>query len=91
MSGKLDQSLDQIVKTNRSSARNTRRGRPAAKGAKAAAAPAGGIKKHGKASRPSGKVVVPTAPAVKVSGDRVEKIVVSNLPFDVTEDQIQVR
>ncbi|KAJ9158360.1 RNA annealing protein [Coniochaeta hoffmannii] len=84
MSGKLDQSLDEILSTQRKAAgrRSTRRagGRPAAP-----AAPAGGIKKNVKPARNAAK---PT-PA-KGSGLVGEsKIMVSNMPKDVSEAQIK--
>lgn len=95
MSGKLDQSLDAIMKDRPAgSRRGGRAGRlPARKAAAkskaataAVVAPAGGIAKKTKATRPT------KAPAVVVpahTGD--SKISVSNLPTDVTETLIKVR
>ncbi|KAI9679558.1 MAG: hypothetical protein M1817_005580 [Caeruleum heppii] len=90
MSGKLDQSLDEILSTQRRSARRGRGRGAAAKNTTtraSVAAPAGGVKKTrgAKASKPT-KAVTPTGPAVG-SGD--SKIIVSNLPTDVNEGQIK--
>ncbi|EMC91922.1 hypothetical protein BAUCODRAFT_152279 [Baudoinia panamericana UAMH 10762] len=81
MSGKLDQSLDTIMAEGGN--KGGRRGRrvPArrAAGAKpAVAAPTGGVQKTTRAPRTTASA--PTAPA---SGD--SKIIVSNLPQDITE------
>ena len=83
MSGKLDQSLDEIVSTHRRGAgraRGNRRGtRPAARQAPAVpAAPVGGIKKNIKTK---GGAKVPTGPS-SVRGD--SKILISNLVCDNT-------
>lgn len=93
MSGKLDQSLDQIMKdTKPSGGRGRNKGRPArnaANKAKAAvAAPTGGVQKTTRV-RKDPVVAVSTRPAVPQSGE--SKIIVSNLPEDVTETQIKVR
>lgn len=84
MSGKLDQSLDEILSTQRKAAgrRSTRR---VAGGRPAASAPAGGIKKNVKPARNAGK---PT-PAKGASLVGESKIMVSNLPRDVSEAQIK--
>lgn len=96
MSGKLDQSLDEIMKdrpvggaggVRRRAARLPAR-KAAAKSKTAATAviaPVGGIQKKSKAGKP---LKVPTAPAAPL-GD--SKISVSNLPEDVTEALIKVR
>jgi THO complex subunit 4 len=78
MSGKLDQSLDDIVSTHRRGAgrgRGNRRARPtrSAAGTAAPAAPVGGIKK---AVKPKPGAKVPTGPS-GIRGD--SKIMISNL------------
>ena len=89
MSGKLDQSLDAIMtesgaKSGRGG-RSGRQGKPRAAKAKATtAAPVGGVQKATRAPRNA-----PTAPAVVPPGD--SKIIVSNLPLDITETQLKVR
>ncbi|KAI9744834.1 MAG: hypothetical protein M1818_001759 [Claussenomyces sp. TS43310] len=86
MSGKLDQSLDEILSTQRRGTRSRRGARRAVSGrAAAVVAPVGGVKKSVKPVKGAGKAV-PTGPA-NVSGD--SKVVVSNLPKDVTEGQIK--
>ena len=73
--GKLDQSLDEILKTRRTS---DRRGRGARRGAgrpAAPAAPVGGVAKSTR--QPKQPKNVPTAPAAAVSGE--SKIMISNL------------
>ncbi|KAI8718436.1 RRM domain-containing protein [Fusarium sp. LHS14.1] len=85
MSGKLDQALEDITQAQRRSARrrnNPRRstGRPAA------AAPVGGIQKNSKPARGAGAKPVP-AKATPTNSD--SKIIVSNLPKDVSEQQIK--
>ena len=97
MSGKLDQSLDQIMKDSKPTGGRVRgSGRPrttrrAATKAKAAiAAPTGGVQKNTKAStRPARATAPASAPTAPATGD--SKIIVSNLPEDVTEVQIKVR
>lgn len=93
MSGKLDQSLDAIMKDRPAGARRGgRSGRlPPRKTAiktkaatAAAVAPAGGIAKKTKGARPPRG---PAAAAVPLTGD--SKISVSNLPEDVTEALIK--
>ena len=90
MSGKLDQSLDQIMHDGGKPAGGRRRPRPvrtAKSKAKAAIrAPTGGIQKNKAATKAP---VVASALASKATGD--SKIMVSNLPEDVTETQIKVR
>lgn len=96
MSGKLDQSLDEIMKDS-GATRGPRRGkngrlpnRKAAQKSKAATtavvAPSGGIQKKIKAAKPARTPAVPIAP---FSGE--SKINVSNLPHDVSEGMIKVR
>ncbi|KAI9761219.1 MAG: hypothetical protein M4579_001139 [Chaenotheca gracillima] len=89
--GKLDQSLDEIVSTQRSTARRGARGGRRSSGPGKAAvaavvAPVGGIKKNTRSGRPANKANVPTGPA---AGTGNSKIIVSNLPSDVKEDQVK--
>ncbi|MCJ1366253.1 hypothetical protein MMC16_005380, partial [Acarospora aff. strigata] len=90
MSGKLDQSLDEILSTRRTSARRGRGRRAPTNTGKSngttASAPVGGIKKTTKITRMSAKSSVPTGPA---AGNGESKIIVSNLPPDVNETQIK--
>ena len=75
MSGKLDQSLDEILKTR---PRGDRRGRSARRGPgrpAAAAAPVGGVTKTTR--QPKQSKAVTTTPAPAVSGE--SKIMISNL------------
>ncbi|MCJ1298648.1 hypothetical protein MMC08_001438, partial [Hypocenomyce scalaris] len=91
MSGKLDQSLDEILSTRRQTARGRGRGRrapnPARTNGATVAAPVGGIKKNTKVARGGAKATVPSGPAA--GGD--SKIIVSNLPPDVNETQIKTK
>ncbi|KAK3073046.1 RNA-binding RNA annealing protein [Teratosphaeriaceae sp. CCFEE 6253] len=87
MSGKLDQSLDAIMtesgaKSGGRGNKRERRPRTVNKAKPTTAAPVGGIQKSTKAPRNA-----PTAPAVVPYGD--SKIIVSNLPFDITETQLK--
>ncbi|KAF2723887.1 hypothetical protein K431DRAFT_301405 [Polychaeton citri CBS 116435] len=85
--GKLDQSLDQIMKDSGSTGRRPgrRNARRVAKTkATAAVAPTGGVKKNKKDDK--AKTVAPTVKPTKV-GD--SKILVSGLPEDVNETQIK--
>lgn len=91
MSGKLDQSLDQIMHDGKpagAARRGGRIGRRPARSAKskakaAIAAPAGGVQKK------SARAPAPSALTAPSTGD--SKIIVSNLPEDVTETLIKVR
>jgi len=78
MSGKLDQSLDDILSTRRKTAgRRGRGGRRVPNGTRVTTAvPAGGIQKSAKGARGPTKATVPSGPAAG-SGDT--KIIVSNL------------
>lgn len=90
MSGKLDQSLDEILSTQKSvrGGRGPRRGRRAPQAGRATAvvaAPVGGVKKNAKQAKGAVKAI-PTGPA---GGNGESKIQVSNLPKDVDEAQIK--
>ena len=79
MSGKLDQSLDEILSSRRQTARRGGRGgnRAANTSKRTVAAPVGGIKKNiSRTSRGTGRPIVPSGPADGVGGS---KIIVSNL------------
>ena len=90
MSTKLDQSLDTIMGESKGAKQAGRAGkrpqRRAATKAKAAIAPTGGIQKNTRAPRP---VAVAAPVAASANGD--SKIIVSNLPLDVTETLLKVR
>lgn len=95
MSGKLDQSLDQIMKdTKPTGGRGRFRGRGRAprdaksKAKAAIAAPTAGVQKNRNNTKPAPKA--PAASITKVQSGE-SKIIVSNLPEDVTETQIKVR
>ncbi|KAJ9604459.1 RNA-binding RNA annealing protein [Cladophialophora chaetospira] len=82
MSGRLDQSLDSIIDSQKKAKRETRRrkvGKPTGP-----TAPVGGVKK---ATRPAKSAIKPAAGALAQA--RSSKIVVSGLPFDVNEAQIK--
>jgi len=87
MSGKLDQSLDEITTSQRRASTGRRRSqrRPSAR-AGAPVAPAGGIKKATKPVRNAGAKASP-AQAGPARGE--SKVIVSNLPKDVSEQQIK--
>lgn len=79
MSGKLDQSLDEILSTRRTSARRGRGHRAPATGKPAGfttAAPVGGVRKTTRPTRMNARATVPTGPA---TGNGESKIIVSNL------------
>ncbi|EHK97645.1 putative mRNA export protein mlo3 [Glarea lozoyensis 74030] len=89
MSGKLDQSLDEILSSTRRTAgrggktavarRRSRTSKPAVP------APVGGVKKNARGAKAAVKPV-PTGPS---GGNGESKIMVSNLPKDVTEDMVK--
>lgn len=84
MSGKLDQSLDEILTTQRRAVGGRRRTQRRA--SKPSTTPVGGVQKTSKASRPANAAKqVPT----KQLGGGDSKVVVSNLPKDVNEAQIK--
>ncbi|APA15514.1 hypothetical protein sscle_15g102840 [Sclerotinia sclerotiorum 1980 UF-70] len=89
-SDKLGQSLDEILATQRASGagrggRGGRRGGRPSGGRNATAAPVGGVSKSKKPVKGSVKPA-PTGPS---GGNAPSRIVVSNLPYDVTEQQIK--
>ena len=80
MSGKLDQSLDDILSTRRKAAGRRGRGRRVPTGTRVVtAAPSGGIQKNVKNTRGATRAAAPNGPAAG-SGD--SKIIVSNLVRD---------
>ncbi|KAL9102148.1 MAG: hypothetical protein Q9163_002679 [Psora crenata] len=86
MPGKLDQSLDEILSTRRTTVRGRGRGRRVPNATRVTtAAPAGGIQKSTKAK--TGTTAAVANSAVPAIGD--SKIIVSNLPSDVNEAQIK--
>lgn len=88
MSGKLDQSLDQILSDRKKT--GPRRGRGGRRVGNAArvtkAAPSAGIQKNSRAK--NGATTAPVTNGAGSSG--ATKIIVSNLPSDVSEAQIKV-
>lgn len=90
MSGKLDQSLDQIMSDTKPTGRRGGK-RPPPRRAKSKAktaivAPAGGVQKARAAPK-----TAPKGPTLTAATSGESKIQVSNLPEDVTETQIKVR
>ncbi|KAK2001266.1 hypothetical protein LX36DRAFT_708669 [Colletotrichum falcatum] len=85
MSGKLDQSLDEILSTQRR-AGGRRSQRRSTGGRPAAAAPVGGVQKTSKPARAAANKPNAAKPA-QGTGD--SKVIVSNLPKDVNEQQIK--
>ncbi|EFY90334.1 protein mlo3-like protein, partial [Metarhizium acridum CQMa 102] len=85
MSSKLDKPLDDIVSAKRQSARNRRSSQRRSTGPKAAA-PVGGIQK---ASKPARGSAAKPAPAKAAAAPGESKVIVSNLPKDVSEQQIK--
>ena len=95
MSGKLDQSLDQIMKDGPSTG-NRRASRPsarrAAQKAKAAiAAPTGGVQKSARGPRSTTKVPTMAAPRAPAPTRGSHKVLVTMLPPDVDATQLKVR
>ncbi|KAH9907902.1 RNA recognition domain-containing protein [Xylariomycetidae sp. FL2044] len=86
MSGKLDQSLDEILTTQRRAGPARRRTNRRPAGRPATTAPAGGVQKTSKQARTAG---TKQAPAKNTGGNGESKVVVSNLPKDVNEGQIK--
>lgn len=87
MSGKLDQALDDITSAQRKNAGRRRNPQRRSAGRPAAAAPVGGVQKNTRPARGAG--AKPT-PAKGPSANSDSKIIVSNLPKDVSEQQIKV-
>ncbi|KAM5345735.1 hypothetical protein ACJ41O_011596 [Fusarium nematophilum] len=87
MSGKLDQALDDITTAQRRSARRRNIPRRSA-GRPAPAAPVGGIQKNTRPARGAG---AKPAAAKATAANSDSKIIVSNLPKDVSEQQIKRR
>ncbi|KAK6007524.1 hypothetical protein QM012_004338 [Aureobasidium pullulans] len=87
MSSKLDQSLEEIAGSRRNDARRTRRGgKPRVS--------TGGVTKNTAAAKPAGRQPKAAAAAAAIVGAALpatgeSKIIVSNLPSDVTEQQIK--
>jgi len=87
MSSNLDKALGEIEKTQRRAGGRRRTQRNAAARAKVAiAAPTGGVKKT---SKPARKAGAKAAPAQIAPAKGESKVIVSNLPRDVTEQQIK--
>ncbi|KAG5927261.1 hypothetical protein E4U42_002412 [Claviceps africana] len=84
MSSKLDKPLDEIVSAKRQSARNRRSTQRRSPGSKPSA-PIGGVQKN---SKPVRGTAVKPGPA-KANGTGESKVIVSNLPKDVSEQQIK--
>ncbi|KAH0349289.1 hypothetical protein KCU81_g2903, partial [Aureobasidium melanogenum] len=87
MSSKLDQSLEEIAGSRRNDARRNRRG------AKPRVS-TGGVTKNAAAVKPAGRQPKAAAAAAAIVGAALpatgeSKIIVSNLPSDVTEQQIK--
>jgi THO complex subunit 4 len=84
---RLDQSLESIISSRKQSTRKGRGGRRSDAGRPAAtAAPVGGVKKSTK--QPKQPKAAPAGPAAAVGGE--SKIMISNLPLDVEQNQLQV-
>ncbi|RMD44905.1 hypothetical protein DV735_g23, partial [Chaetothyriales sp. CBS 134920] len=80
MSGRLDQSLDSIIESQKKAKKEAHRRRKVGVKAKA---PVGGVKKTTKPAKPTVKA------AAAASQSQSSKIVVSGLPLDVNEAQIK--
>ncbi|OTA57217.1 hypothetical protein K449DRAFT_437494 [Hypoxylon sp. EC38] len=86
MSGKLDQSLDEILSTQRRAAGGRRRVPRRSAGRATTTAPVGGVQKTSKQPRAG---ATKQTPAKAAGGNGESKVVVSNLPKDVNEGQIK--
>lgn len=87
MASKLDQSLDEMLSTQRKTGGGNRRRSTRRSTGPAKPAPAGGIQKNTKPARGNNPKNAPSKPTGAVGES---KIVVSNLPKDVSEAQIKV-
>ncbi|RDA91701.1 hypothetical protein CP533_2355 [Ophiocordyceps camponoti-saundersi (nom. inval.)] len=86
MSGKLDKPLDEIVSAQRRSAVRNRNTARRSSGRPTPAAPVGGVQKSFRGAR---SVAAKPAPAKGSSLFGDSKVIVSNLPKDVSEQQIK--
>ncbi|RDA87901.1 hypothetical protein CP532_1691 [Ophiocordyceps camponoti-leonardi (nom. inval.)] len=86
MSGKLDKPLDEIVSARRRSAVRSRNPVRRSSGRPTTAAPVGGVQKSFRGAR--GAATKPT-PAKAAANTGESKVIVSNLPKDVSEQQIK--
>jgi THO complex subunit 4 len=85
-SNKMEQSLDDILKASKTSRRGRSNRRSGAGRPATAAAPVGGVAKSTKQAKPT--KAAPAAPAAVLGGET--KIMVSNLPRDIDQAQLQV-
>ncbi|KAI0131079.1 hypothetical protein F4814DRAFT_404756 [Daldinia grandis] len=85
MSGKLDQSLDEIVSTQRRVVGKGRQNPRRSTRRPATTAPVGGVQKTSRQPRAAAAKQIPA----KATGSGESKVVVSNLPKDVNEGQIK--
>ncbi len=79
IAGKLDQSLDEILKTRRQSARNGGRGRGVGNTVKAqtsVSAPVGGVSKNARGAKTNTRAIQAVVP---ITGTGESKIIVSGL------------
>ncbi|KAL8861132.1 MAG: hypothetical protein Q9178_002346 [Gyalolechia marmorata] len=86
MSAKLDMALDDVVMTERTARRRGRGGRRVPNAARKTTAPVGGIQKNTRSAKGAVKPAVANGLAA-ASGE--SKIIVSNLPTDVTEKNVK--
>lgn len=86
MSAKLDMALDDVVMTERTARRRGRGGRRVPNAARKTAAPVGGIQKNTRSAKGALKPAVANGLA---AGSGESKIIVSNLPTDVTEKNVK--
>ncbi|EGR45921.1 uncharacterized protein TRIREDRAFT_110636 [Trichoderma reesei QM6a] len=87
MSTKLDKPLDEIVTAQRRNSVRRRSLRRSTTGRPAATAPAGGVQKT--AAKPSRGAAAKATPLKAAAPSGESKVIVSNLPKDVTEKQIK--
>ncbi|KAL8905118.1 MAG: hypothetical protein Q9171_006799, partial [Xanthocarpia ochracea] len=86
MSAKLDMALDDVVMTERTARRRGRGGRRVPNAARKTTAPVGGIQKNTRSAKGALKPAVAHGLA---AGSGESKIIVSNLPTDVTEKNVK--